>query len=77
MVVDKEMLTIKETYKLEDNDELEIKSKGKITEIYINGRKLEFVLSIDFNPKPCETVEIKIERAFTQKDFDKIKGYYE
>lgn len=77
MVVEKEMLTMKETYKLEDNDELEIKSKGKVTEIYINGRKLKFVLSIDFNTKPYEIVEIKIERAFTQKDFDKIKEYYE
>lgn len=77
MVVDKEMLTIKETYKLEDNDELEIKSKGNITEICVNGTKIEFVLAIDFNLKPGEMVEIKVERAFTQKDFDKIKDYYE
>lgn len=76
MVVDKEILTIKEIYKLEDNDELEIKSKGNITEIFINGTKIEFVLGIDFNPKPNEMVEIKVERLFTKKDFDKIKDYY-
>ncbi len=76
MIIDREILTIRETYKLGINDELEIKSRGMETEIYINGKKLEFVLSLEFNPKPCEIVEIKIERAFMQDDFDKIKEYY-
>ena len=76
MVIDREILTMRETYKLGVNDELEIKSKGIKTEVYINGKKLEFILNVEFNPKPYEMVEIKIERAFMQDDFDRIKEYY-
>lgn len=76
MTIKKEPVKITETYIIEEKDTLEIKSKGKITEIFINGEKIRFVTKVKFTQETEEEPTIEIERLFTPKDFEEIKKYY-
>ena len=76
MTIKKEPVKITETYIIEEKDTLEIKSKGKITEIFINGEKIRFVTKVKFTQETEEEPTMEIERLFTPKDFEEIKKYY-
>lgn len=76
MTIKKEPLKTTETYIIEEKDTLEIKSKGKITEIFINGEKIRFVTKAKFTREIEERPTIEIERLFTPKDFEEIKKFY-
>ena len=76
MKIDKKPQKVIEKYIIEENDILEIKSKGEITEIFINGKKIRFVTKAKFIQETEERPTIEIERLFTPKDFEEIKKYY-
>lgn len=76
MKIDKKPLKVIEKYIIEENDILEIKSKGEITEIFINGKKIRFVTKAKFIQETEERPTIEIECLFTPKDFEEIKKYY-
>lgn len=76
MTIKRKPLKITESYIIEEKDTLEIKSKGKITEIFINGKKIRFVTKAKFTQETEERPTIEIERLFTPKDFEEIKKYY-
>lgn len=68
MIKDKKPTGLMEKYIIEENDTLEIKSNGGITEIFINGNEIEFVTEVKFTQKACEKPVIEIERHFISKD---------
>ncbi len=76
MKIKKEPLRITETYVIEENDSVEIKNKGKITEIFINGRRIRFATKVKFTQEVEEKPEMKIERLFQPEDFEEIKNFY-
>lgn len=76
MKVDKDALKVSETYQLEINDTLEIKSNGKITNISINNKNIPFITKLKFIQTVDNLPKIEIERFFIQDDFDEIKKYY-
>lgn len=76
MKVDKGTLKVNETYQLEMNDTLEIKSNGKITNISINNKKISFITKLEFVQTIDNLPKIEIERFFMKDDFDEIKKYY-
>lgn len=76
MKVDKGALKVNETYRLEINDTLEIKSNGKITNISINNKNIPFITKLEFIQTVDNLPKIEIERFFMQDDFDEIKKYY-
>lgn len=77
MKVDKGALKVNETYHLEINDTLEIKSNGKITNISINNKNIPFITKLEFIQTVDNLPKIEIERFFMQDDFDEIKKHYE
>lgn len=76
MKIDKEPLKVIEKYIIEKNDILEIKSKGEITEIFINGKRISFVTKVKFTQEVGERPTIEIERLFQSEDFEEIKKFY-
>ncbi len=76
MIKDKKPIKVMEKYIIEENDTLEIKSNGVITEIFINGNKIKFITEVKFTQKVNKKPVVEIKRLFNPKDFEEIKKIY-
>ncbi len=76
MKIDRKPLKVIEKCIIEENDILEIKSKGEITEIFINGKRISFATKVKFTQEVGERPTIEIERFFQLEDFEEIKKFH-
>lgn len=76
MKINKDILKTRVTYIIEENDHLEISTKGKITKIKINNKEISNVTKFLIKQSVYGYAKLYIEKLFTQDDFEEIKKYY-
>lgn len=76
MKLNKEVLEVKETYTIGENDTLKIDTKGMITDIFINNKEIKFVTKYEVKQETGGYAKLKVSRYFMQEDYKKLEPYY-